>query len=94
MLRTYVIATMLEVSSKWDEISKQIMREDFVVGTIIADGPGCENLGLCIDIETDEEAEHYLNTLTMSLMPARWTNTCDTPWLGIENLIGDDDGRV
>ena len=88
MQSVYVIATLRDLRSNWDEIAKAIMnqkvfKEVEVLGLRLVDGPGCLNLGLCLS-GTEEETSRFVESLTLELMPARYSRAKDKPWTGIE----------
>jgi len=45
-------------------------------GIYMVPGPGCGNLAMDI-IGPEDEAERFVNALTMALMPAKWSTTSD-----------------
>jgi hypothetical protein len=59
-----------------------MMRESASEGSLAipafywTDGPGCTNLAFEI-VGDEKEAEAFANTLTMALMPAKWSTTND-----------------
>jgi len=87
MTQVYVIATTRDLRTNWRKISQIIMNQDVlksvkVKGLKLANGPGCLNLGLCLE-GPPEDVERFVRGLTLQLMPARYARAKDKPWTGI-----------
>jgi len=85
----FVIATLKDLRPHWREIAETIMNQTHfknvkVKGLKLAEGPGCLNLGLSLE-GPKKESELLVKNLTLSLMPARYSQALDKPWTGVKN---------
>ena len=85
----YVIATLKDLRPHWNEIAETIQNQKAfkdikVRGLKLVEGPGCLNLGLSLE-GPKKEAELLVKNLTLSLMPARYSQAGDKPWTGVFN---------
>jgi len=86
-MEVYVIATLKDLRTHWDEISQWLLNQDAVKsvkvkGLKLVDGPGCLNLGLCLE-GPSEDVKRFVERLTLTLMPARYAPAKDAPWEGV-----------
>jgi len=87
----YVIATLKDLRPRWHEIAETIQNQKAfkdikVKGLKLVEGPGCLNLGLSLE-GPKKEAELLVKNLTLSLMPARYSQAGDKPWTGVFKQI-------
>jgi hypothetical protein len=81
-METWVIATLRDYRPHWDAMVK-IFKEEIpeVKGLKLAEGPGCGNIGLCLE----DGQEDLVRRITMQVMPARYSKAIDRPWEGYIN---------
>lgn len=77
---TYNIAFAGKPSPQFLDHLRNLSSNDGVElrAALVVDGPGCRNLAIVLD----EPNEAYVNSLTMALMPAKWSTTPETLELG------------
>lgn len=82
-----VIAALKDYRPQWEELVK-IFKEEIpeVKGLKLAEGPGCINIGLCLD----DGQEDMVRRITMQVMPARYSRAIDLPWDGYINETKED----
>ena len=85
MRYSYVIATILDIREHFDAACEIIHRKyPRVIGIKLTTGPGCLNLGLCINAKSRKIADKDARRICMELQPARYAPASDLPWSGDE----------
>jgi hypothetical protein len=92
MIFTYVVASAKAPIEGQAQVFLDCFREPTepanCIAMIIREGPGCVNYGFMIDAPSEEDADRYMNQVTMALMPSKWSNAMPDPDL-IEGTFAD-----
>ena len=81
-MEVYVIATLMDFRSHWSQLVEIFKAEiPEVKGLRLTEGPGCGNIGICIE----DGHEDIVKSITMQMMPARYSSATDKPWKGYIN---------